>query len=139
VMKLETNLSREAINGSIIIEKANTILKSLESLISKENSTRHIEFLFSAKANSEVTPDKITSVFNAIQYTINRDHGITISDKDIDECLDFITRDLSGKIYLSINKNRSNKEEILLYGEKLTYVLEKKRNGKTEDSDWNIA
>ncbi|HCD2955398.1 TPA: hypothetical protein NBM22_005514, partial [Klebsiella pneumoniae] len=114
-------------------------LKSLESLISKENSTRHIEFLFSAKANSEVTPDKITSVFNAIQYTINRDHGITISDKDIDECLDFITRDLSGKIYLSINKNRSNKEEILLYGEKLTYVLEKKRNGKTEDSDWNIA
>ncbi|MYL96152.1 hypothetical protein GTI95_28035, partial [Citrobacter werkmanii] len=27
----------------------------------------------------------------------------------------------------------------LLYGEKLTYVLEKKRNGKTEDSDWNIA
>ncbi|WP_460206314.1 AAA domain-containing protein [Klebsiella pneumoniae] len=140
VMKLESNVPREAINGDLISDKILTIIKSLEQINSKFSYERLISFLFSLGNNAEVLPERKTSVFKAIQYYVIKKHGITLSENDTEECLDYIRKDLADYAYVTINKINNHLEEVLIVGNTITYVLEQKRNTRDdEEPGWDIA
>jgi serine/threonine protein kinase len=140
-IKLSANIPKEGMDGSAIVKKIEAIINSLHSMRERKIDQYYIVFHFNQKTGDTGINHRKTSVFNAVQTKFQDLHGITLGEDNLEDCLRFVEEDLRNDPRIIFLPTASNsEEEILLIGDRITYVLNKnKENFRDIEGNWSAA
>ncbi|WP_447786103.1 AAA domain-containing protein [Pseudomonas germanica] len=138
-IKFHSNTPKEGINAETIVKKIEKIISAINSLITREPEQYRAIFHLNGKKAEIIRKHHKISVFNAIQLKFKELHEIIISESNIDECIKFVDEDLRDEPKLILlPASEGQEQELLLIGSRLTYVINKNREGQWDtEGNWN--
>lgn len=141
LIKINSNVPREALNGDLIETEILNIVEMLERLGSKKNGVYNLVFSFNTLNNERTHKGKPISVFSAVRGVYKDKFGITLAENNIDECMKFIKQDIGdASEVIFIPSGEKYSEEFLLMGLELSYILKKKKRDRLDsEGSWESA
>ena len=140
-IKLNANIPKEGMDGGAIVKKIESIISSLRSMNARKVDQYYLIFHFNQKKGDIGKAHRKTSVFSAVQTRFQELHGITLGEDNFDDCIKFVEEDLRNDprlIFLPAADNME--EELLLVGDRLTYVLNKNKESVRDiEGSWSAA
>ncbi|HCF7102776.1 AAA domain-containing protein [Pseudomonas aeruginosa] len=140
-IKLNANIPKEGMDGDAVVKKIESIIASLRSMSTKRTNKNYLIFHFNQKTSDPGKTHRKTSVFGAVQSKFNELYGVTLREENFDDCIKFVEEDLRNDprlIYLPAENDLE--EEIILVGDRLTYILNKNKESVRDiEGSWAAA
>lgn len=140
-IKLNANIPKEGMDGGAIAKKAESIISSLRSMNARKADKHYLVFHFNQKAGDAGKAYRKTSVFSAVQTKFQELYGVTLGEDNFDDCIKFVEEDLRNDPRLILLPATENmEEEIILIGDKITYILNKNKESIRDiEGSWSAA